>query len=73
MNRAELDSLDKTALVELVLRQAGRIAQLEARLAEQEQRLAEFERTCGARCRAVCSPGEQALAITEASWPQGWA
>jgi len=44
MNRAEVDSLDKTALVELVLRQAERIAQLEARLAEQEQRLAELER-----------------------------
>jgi len=44
MNRGELDSLDKIALVDLVLRQAERIAELEARLAEQEQRFAELER-----------------------------
>src|SRR5947209_13145630 len=44
MNRAEVDSLDKTALVELVLRQAERIAQLERRLAELEGRFAELER-----------------------------
>src|SRR6516225_4551338 len=44
MNRGELDSLDKIALVDLVLRQAERIAELEARLAEQEQGFAELER-----------------------------
>ena len=44
MNRAYLDSLDKAALVELALRQAARIAELEARLAEMERRFAELER-----------------------------
>jgi hypothetical protein len=44
MNRADLESLDKTSLVDLALRQAERIAGLEARLAEMEQRFAELER-----------------------------
>jgi transposase len=44
MNRAELDSLDKAALIDLALRLAERNAELQARLAEQEQRLAELER-----------------------------
>ena len=44
MNRVELDSLDKTALIDLVLRQSERIAQLEERVAEQERRFAELER-----------------------------
>lgn len=44
MNRAYLDSLDKAALVELVLRQAERIAGLEAQLAGLEERFAELER-----------------------------
>lgn len=44
MNRAYLDSLDKAALVDLALRQAARIAELEARLAEMERRFAELER-----------------------------
>lgn len=44
MNRADLDSLDKAALVEVALRQAARIAELEARLAEMGRRLDEVER-----------------------------
>jgi transposase len=44
MNRASFDSLDKEALVELALRQADRIAELEARLAAMEHRFAELER-----------------------------
>lgn len=44
MNRAELESLDKADLVELALRQAARIAALEARLAELDRRFAELER-----------------------------
>jgi len=44
MNRADLDSLDRTSLIELVLRQAERIAALEGQLAELGQRLAELER-----------------------------
>src|SRR5215212_752517 len=44
MNRANLDSLDKASLVDLALRQAERIAELEARLTEMGQRLTELER-----------------------------
>jgi transposase len=51
MNRADLDSLDKDTLIEVVLRQAERIAaqdqhiaKLTAQLAEMGQRLAELER-----------------------------
>jgi transposase len=44
MNRDDLDSLDKATLIDLVLRQAERIAALEARLAEMEERFAELER-----------------------------
>jgi transposase len=44
MNRAELESLDKASLVQLVLRQAARIAELEGRLAEFERRFEELER-----------------------------
>jgi hypothetical protein len=44
MNRAELESLDKTSLVQLVLRQAARIAELESRQAGLEGRLVELER-----------------------------
>jgi transposase len=43
VNRADFDSLDKASLVDLALRQAERIAELEARLAQMEQRLAEIE------------------------------
>jgi transposase len=44
MNRAELESLDRASLVDLALRQAERIAELEARLAEMDRRFAEMER-----------------------------
>jgi transposase len=44
MNRANLEALDKATLVDLVLRQAERIAGLEARLAEMERRFEELER-----------------------------
>ena len=44
MNRAYLDSLDKAALVDLALRQAERIAELEVQLADLERRFAELER-----------------------------
>jgi transposase len=44
MNRADLEVLDKAALVDLALRQAERIADLERRLAELEGRFAELER-----------------------------
>src|SRR5689334_24830233 len=46
MSRADLMALDKTALADLVLRQAGRgrIAALEARLAGMERRFEELER-----------------------------
>jgi transposase len=44
MNRAELESLDKASLLELALRQAARIAELEGRLAEFERRFEELER-----------------------------
>src|SRR5262249_40891673 len=44
MNRADLESLDKARLVELALRQAERIAELEARLAGLEGRFAGRER-----------------------------
>ncbi len=44
MNRAELESLDKASLVDLVLRQGERIAALEAQLVELAGRLAELER-----------------------------
>jgi hypothetical protein len=40
MNRAELEVLDRTSLVELALRQAERIAELETRLAEIKRRFA---------------------------------
>jgi hypothetical protein len=44
MNRADLESRDQASLVDLALRQAERIAALEARLAEMERRFAELER-----------------------------
>lgn len=44
MNRADLMALDKTTLADLVLRQAERIAALEARLAETGRRFEELER-----------------------------
>ena len=44
MNRAYLDSLDKAALVDLALRQAERIGELEVQLADLERRFAELER-----------------------------
>ena len=44
MNRADLQALDKATLADLVLRQAERIAALEARLAEMGQRFEELER-----------------------------
>lgn len=43
MNRNDFDSLPKEALVDLALRQAERIAELEGRLAELERRFAELE------------------------------
>jgi hypothetical protein len=42
MNRSELESLNKTALVDLALRQGERIAELEARVATLEGRLLEM-------------------------------
>jgi hypothetical protein len=44
MTRAALDSLDKAALANLLLRQAEQIAELEARLIGMEHRFAEVER-----------------------------
>lgn len=44
MNRAELESLDKAVLVELALRQAERIAEMERRLDEMERRFEALER-----------------------------
>lgn len=44
MNRGDLDSLDKGLLVDLALRQAERIAELETQLAGLEGRFAELER-----------------------------
>lgn len=44
MNRADFDSLDKASLIDLVLRQAERIAELEARLADMDRRFSELER-----------------------------
>src|SRR5689334_5659048 len=44
MNRADLEALDKATLADLVLRQAERIAALEARLAETGRRFEELER-----------------------------
>src|SRR3954449_7617626 len=44
MSRADLMALDKAALADLVLRQAERIAALEARLAGMERRFEELER-----------------------------
>lgn len=44
MNRADLDSLDKAALVELGLRQEQQIADLKVQIAELERRFAELER-----------------------------
>ena len=44
MKRKDLEKLDKAALVDLVLDQAGRIASLEARLLEMAARLEEVER-----------------------------
>src|SRR6267142_2119975 len=44
MNRADLERLDRAALVDLALWQAERIAELERRLAELEERFAEQER-----------------------------
>lgn len=44
MNRAELESLDKAALVDLALRQAARISELEAGLANLERRFEELAR-----------------------------
>ena len=44
MHRADLEALDKAALADLVLRQAERIAELEARLAETARRFEELER-----------------------------
>ena len=44
MNRADLEALDRAALVDLALRQAERIADLDRRLAELEGRFAELER-----------------------------
>lgn len=44
MNRADLEALDRATLADLVLRQAERLAELEARLAEMERRFEELER-----------------------------
>ena len=44
MNRADLEALDRATLADLVLRQAERMAELEARLAEMERRFEELER-----------------------------
>ena len=44
MNRADLEALDGATLADLVLRQAERMAELEARLAEMERRFEELER-----------------------------
>jgi hypothetical protein len=44
MTRAEVDSLDKASLADLLLRQAEQIAELEARLVGMERRFAEVER-----------------------------
>lgn len=44
MNRADLEALDKSALMDLALQQAERLAELEARFAEMERRFAELER-----------------------------
>lgn len=44
MNRTDLEALDKATLADLVLRQAERIAALEARLAEAGRRFEELER-----------------------------
>ena len=72
MNRADLMALDKTTLADLVLRQAERIAALEARLAETGQRFEELERRA-ARAAPPLSPppGGQALGVAEAAGPEG--
>lgn len=44
MKRSELEALDKADLVALAERQAGRIAELEARLSGMDGRLEELER-----------------------------
>jgi hypothetical protein len=44
MTRAEVDSLDKASLADLLVRQAEQIAELEARLVGMERRFAEVER-----------------------------
>lgn len=49
MNRADLEALDKATLAALVLRQAERIAALEARLAEMGPRFEELQRRAGRR------------------------
>jgi hypothetical protein len=44
MTRGDLDSLDKAALIDLVLRQAEQIRDLTARLSEMDRRFADLER-----------------------------
>jgi transposase len=44
MKRCDLDSLDRATLIDLVVRQADRIAALEGQLADLDQRFAELER-----------------------------
>jgi transposase len=44
MNRSELESLSKSALVDLALWQSARIVELETRVAEMDQRFSEMER-----------------------------
>ena len=66
MTRAEVDSLDKASLADLLLRQAEQIAELEARLVGMERRFAEVERH-GLRGAGASARGEVnrfALALT---------
>jgi transposase len=59
MNRADLESLDKASLIDLVLRQAEQIAGLQARLAALEQRLAEAERRAARGAAPFARPGHK--------------
>jgi hypothetical protein len=79
MNRADLEALDKATLADLVLRQAERIAALEARLDETGRRFEELERRAargaapfarpeGKRSASPKRPGRKGGQAVSRSW-----